>query len=58
MYIVDVILMSIDVWAKGAVFTHVGTGFHVIGADCIMGRAPRTKETLPYFRERYRVTQH
>ena len=58
MYIVDVILMSIDVWAQGAVFTHVGTGCHVIGADCIMGRALLTKETLPDFRERCRVTRH
>ena len=23
-----------------------------------LGRAPRTKETLPVFRERYRVTRH
>ena len=25
---------------------------------CTMGRAPRTKETLPDFREWYRVTRH
>ena len=32
-----------------------GTGFmHVL----YLGRAPRTKETLPYFREECRVTRH
>ena len=25
---------------------------------CILGRAPRTKETLPDFHEWYRVTRH
>ena len=37
-------------------FTHIGTGCHVIGTGCILGRAPRTKETLPDFREWCRVT--
>ena len=42
-------------------FTHellywiVGTGYIQV---MYMGRAPRTKETLPDFRERDRVTQH
>ena len=29
-----------------------------VGTGCILGRAPRTKETLPDFRERCRVTRH
>ena len=29
---------------------NIGTGCHVIGIGCILGRAPRTKETLPDFR--------
>ena len=24
-------------------FTHIGTGFHVIGTGCILGRAPRRR---------------
>ena len=36
----------------------VGTGCHVIGTCCILGRAPRTKETLPDFLEWCRVTRH
>ena len=28
-----------------------GTGCHVIETGCVLGRAPRTKETLPNFRE-------
>ena len=43
-------------------FTHVidvGTGYiQVIYRLCILGRAPRTKETLPDFRERCRVARH
>ena len=35
-----------------------GTGCHVIGTCCIFGRAPRTNETLPDFREWCRVTRH
>ena len=30
----------------------------MIGTNCILGRAPRTKETLPDFREWCRVTRH
>ena len=29
-----------------------------IGTGCSLGRAPRTKETLPNFHERCRVTRH
>ena len=29
-----------------------------VGTGCILGRAPRTKETLPDFHEWYRVTRH
>ena len=29
-----------------------------VGIGCILGRAPRTKETLPDFREWCRVTRH
>ena len=35
-----------------------GIGCHVIEIGCILGRAPRTKETLPDFREWCRVTRH
>ena len=30
----------------------------MLGQVCTLGRAPRTKETLLDFRERYRVTRH
>ena len=30
----------------------------IIGIGCTLGRAPRTKETLPDFREWCRVTRH
>ena len=29
-----------------------------VGTGCILGRAPCTKETLPYFHEWCRVTRH
>ena len=31
---------------------------NLLGQVCTLGRAPRTKETLPDFREWCRVTQH
>ena len=31
---------------------------NLLGQVCTLGRAPRTKETLPDFREWYRVTRH
>ena len=34
------------------------TGCNVIGTCCILGRASRTKETLPNFCEWCRVTRH
>ena len=30
----------------------------MIGTGCILGRAPRTNESLPDFHECYRVTRH
>ena len=52
------ILMSIVVWAQVAVFTHVM--FYDVDWDRLgtLGRAPRTRETLPDFRESCRVTRH
>ena len=50
--------MSIVLWAKVAVFTHVmsyDVDWDKLGT---MGRAPRTKETLPDFRESCQVTRH
>ena len=29
--------------------SNIGTGCHVIGTGCTLGRAPSTKETLPRF---------
>ena len=51
-------MMSIVVWAQEAVFTHVMS--YVVDWDRLgtMGRAPRTRETLPDFRESCRVTRH
>ena len=51
-------MMSIVVWAQVAVFTHVM--FDVDDWDMLgtMGRAPRTRETLPDCRESCRVTRH
>ena len=50
--------MSIVLWAQVALFTHVMS----YDVDCdrlgTMGRAPRTKETLPDFRESGRVIRH
>ena len=50
--------MSIVFWAQVAVFTHVMT--YDVDWDRLgtMGRAPRTRETLPNFRESGRVIQH
>ena len=65
-----IFLVSIDVWAQVAIFTHfirmwtrsgrckiIGVGCHVIGIGCVLGRAPCTKETLPDFHEWCRVTR-
>ena len=56
--------MGIVVWAQEAVFIHIciiviigllGTGFMQV---MYLGRAPRTKVTLPDFREKRRVTRY
>ena len=49
---------SIGFWAQEAVCNQVidvGTGFTKV---LYLGRAPRTKETLPDFREKCRITRH
>ena len=51
-------MISIGFWAEEAVCNQVvdvGTGFMKV---LYLGRAPRTKETLPDFREKCRVTRH
>ena len=53
--------MSIDAWAKVALFTRMWTWCGRVKCWdrlCILGRAPRTKETLPDFHEWCRVTRH
>ena len=50
--------MSIGLWAQVAVFTHVMYYIGLFGVGLFFGRAPRTKETLPNFRERCRVIRH
>ena len=53
--------MSNVLWAQVAVLLmdcYIGLLGQVIYRLCIMGRAPRTKETLPDFREKCRVTRH
>ena len=50
--------MSIVLWAQVAFFTYVMTydvDWDRLGTS---GRAPRTRETLPDFRELGRVTRH
>ena len=39
-------------------FTHVYVILNYLGQVMFLGRAPRTNETLPDFRERCRVTRH
>ena len=50
--------MSIVLWAQVAVFTHVMS--YDVDWDRLgtMGRASRTRETLPDFRESGQVTRH
>ena len=51
------ILMSIDAWAQVAIFTHFNCIWTMCGhcncwdRFCTLGRAHRTKETLPDFYE-------
>ena len=48
-----------DRFTHGLLYWIVGTGYiQVIYRLCTKGRAPRTKETLPDFRERCRVARH
>ena len=51
-------LLILIVYGLGVVFVKYWTGCHVIGTGCILGRAPRTKETLLDFHEWCRVTRH
>ena len=50
--------MSIVVWAQVAVLPMYMSYDVVWDRFCTLGRAPRTKETLPDFREWCRVTRH
>ena len=58
------VLMSISLWAQVAVLDilHILDCLGQVNADYLqvlyLGRAPRTKETLPDFREKCRVTRH
>ena len=45
-------LLILIVYGPGVVVVNCWDRF------CTLGRAPRTKETLPYFREWCRVTRH
>ena len=57
------VLMSISLWAQVAVLDilHILDCLGQVNADYLqvlyLGRAPRTKETLPDFREKCRVTR-
>ena len=51
-------MMSIVVWAQEAIFTHVISDDVDDWDRWFLGRAPRTRETLPNFRESCRVAQH
>ena len=50
--------MSIVLWAQEAVFTHVIVDWDRFIQVMYLGRAPHTKETLPDFLKRRRVTRH
>ena len=53
--------MSIGLWAQVAVLLldcYIRLLGRVIYRLCIPGRDPRTKETLPDFREKCRITRH
>ena len=53
--------MSIGLWAQVAVLLmdcYIRLLGQIIYRLCIPGRAPRTKETLPDFCEKCRVTRH
>ena len=48
--------MSIVLWAQEAIFTHVIVDWDRFMQVMYLGRAPRTKETLPDFLKWRRVT--
>ena len=50
--------MSIVLWAQEAVFTHVIVDWDRFMQMMYLGRAPRTKETLPDFLKGRWVTRH
>ena len=54
--------MSIDAGAQVAIILLTCEPcvviLNLLGHDCTLGRAPRTKETLPDFRKWCRVTRH
>ena len=50
--------MSIGIWAQEAVFYPYLYQVIDIGTGLYLGRAPRTKETLPDFHEWHQVTRH
>ena len=50
--------MSIVLWAQEAVFTHVIVDWDRFMQVVYLGRAPRTKETLPDFLKWRRITRH
>ena len=57
----DMFIVSIDAGAQVAIFTHFIHMWTLCGRwdrICTLGRAPRTKETLPDFHKRCRVTRH
>ena len=45
-------------WAQAAVCTHDIDVWDRLYTSLYLGRPPRTKETLPDFREKCRVTRH
>ena len=51
-------VMSIVLWAKVAIFTHVISDDVDDWDRWFLGRAPRIRETLPDFHEWCRVTRH
>ena len=61
-YLVEIYFVSIDAGAQVAIIL-LACGPCVVILNCLgqvlyLGKAPRTKETLPYFREWCQVTRH
>ena len=57
----DMFIVSIYAGAQVAIFTHFIHMWTLCGRWdrlCTLGRAPRTKETLPDFRESCRIARH